>query len=79
MKAEELIKNVGVVNQNGREAYLKSDVLDVMIKFAKLKVQEALDSASKKACTYPIETEAGYCEVVDTNSILKSYDLDLIK
>lgn len=79
MKAVELLENVGVVNQNGREAYLKSDVLDVMIKFAKLKVQEALDSASKKAYTCPIETEAGYCETVDTNSILKSYDLDLIK
>jgi hypothetical protein len=79
MEAIDLLKNVGIVNQNGREAYLKSDVLEIMVKFAKLKVQEALEIASKKAYTYPIETEMGYCETVDENSILKSYNLDLIK
>lgn len=61
------------------------DINDIMIKFAKLHVQEALKQASEKVellddkeCWRNCSCEKP-CKIVNENSILEAYSLDLIK
>jgi len=69
-----------VLNEN--DGYLAGDyspneVYHLMIEFAKLHVQAALQEASEKASVYA--DEGGYSEFVDENSILNSYPESNIK
>lgn len=72
MTAEEfLLENIGY-----------EDVVDLMVEFARLKVQEALETAADKAFVVMKEDMdfyyEDYVEGVDKNSILNSYDLKSI-
>ena len=62
------------------EFYDKSkhdSILDIMIDFAKLHVEQALKEASEKADTQTIHCT--HIQIVDKNSILNSYPLENIK
>lgn len=60
--------------------YTKRDVGDLMIEFAKTHVTEALKQASDKA-SIKTEKEKGYhdYDIIDKESILTAYPLELIK
>ena len=63
-------------DKTNRMVCFSEDVQQVMIEFARLHVQNALESASEK-----VETNYYYVEddPVDKESIINSYPLDLIK
>lgn len=80
---EEIIEKMTDYWQGGKAQYIEKDVKSAMIEFAKLHVQAALEAASKKAKTkedIAIFAEGSYkTQVVDKESILKSYPLSNIK
>ena len=60
-----------------------NNVTDMLIEFAKMHVQEALRLASEEAeveheLSNPYDPNSGY-EIVNKDSILNAYPLDLIK
>ena len=74
--AKEFISNVGVTTSpvSGLKSYLKEDVKQTMIEFAKLHVQAALEAATN------LTNKSGIPRIVDNkDSILNSYPLDNIK
>ena len=60
-----------------------NNVTDMLIEFAKMHVEEALKQASEEAeveheLSNPYDPNSGY-EIVNKDSILNAYPLDLIK
>ncbi len=71
--AEDLFNEYNIYTIGGN----KQKVIPLMIEFAKLHVQEALEQASEKA--NPIQNLiTGYCRI-DETSIINAYPLENIK
>lgn len=79
MTAEEFFIKLGFMPSHHK---LGHDTKTAMVEFAKLKVQEALETAADKAFVVMKEDMdfyyEDYVEGVDKNSILNSYDLKSI-
>ena len=81
--AEEFLKNFNEEENNIDKLYYDSYVKKAMIEFAKMHVQEALRLASVEAeveheLSNPYDPNSEY-QIVNKDSILNAYPLDLIK
>ena len=81
--AEEFLKNFNEEENNIDKLYYDSYVKKAMIEFAKMHVQEALRLASVEAeveheLSNPYDPNSEY-QIVNKESILNAYPLDLIK
>ena len=81
--AEEFLKNFNEEENNIDKLYYDSYVKKAMIEFAKMHVQESLRLASVEAeveheLSNPYDPNSEY-QIVNKDSILNAYPLDLIK